>query len=88
MVGVGDHTIDPRIPHRNSEEGLLLGCHHAGAQLDPSLLRCPSTLNRSTTASYREARVATKSTVAQAKLGGLIPTSRVPVVVEPPREEM
>jgi len=51
---IGDHTIDPRIRHWNNKEGLLLGCNHAGAQLDLSLLQCPSTLNRLTTASYRD----------------------------------
>jgi len=80
-------VIDPMIRHWDSEEGLLLGCHHTGAQPDPSLLRCQLTPNRSTGASYRKARFITKSMVPQVEPGSLIPTARVVVVVELPRKE-
>jgi len=81
-------VIDLRIRRWNSEECLRPGRYRTGAPPDPNLLRCPLTLNPLTTASYGKARLLTKSTVAKAELGSLIPISRVLVVVEPLREEM
>ena len=68
---------------RSSRAGMLIGCNHAGAQMDPSfLLRCPPTPDRSPPARRGEARLVTKSAVIWTELESLSLTHRAPLALE------
>ena len=85
-MGTGGRTIDPMIRHLDNQGGILTECHHAGAQSDLSLLLCRLTLNLTTPGRHRMTRPITP-TVLQAEPGSLTPTSQIPGVEGPAREE-